>query len=172
MAYTKTTWVNNSSPYINADNLNKIENQLETNTNDIETNTNDIETNTTNIQTNTENITNITGTILWTNQNPTNDFSQQTITLSSSDYDCYEIIYRQNTTTSRILNTGKIIKGYGTLLMQSIGQNQFRTINYVSDTSLEIYDNQELTTYGTTTTNDNRINIPLYVIGYKTGLFE
>ena len=165
MAYTKTTWVNNSSPYINADNLNKIENQLETNTNDIETNT-------TNIQTNTENITNITGTILWTNENPTSDFAQQTITLSSSDYDCYEIIYRQNTTTSRVLSTGKIIKGYGTLLMQSIGQNQFRAINYVSDISLEIYYNQKLTTYGSTPTTDNSINIPLYVIGYKTGLFE
>lgn len=34
MAYTKTTWVNGETP-INADNLNKIENQLETNTNDI-----------------------------------------------------------------------------------------------------------------------------------------
>ena len=29
MAYTKTVWVNNSQPYLNADNLNKIENQLE-----------------------------------------------------------------------------------------------------------------------------------------------
>ena len=34
MVYTKTTWVNGKTP-INADNLNKIENQLETNTNDI-----------------------------------------------------------------------------------------------------------------------------------------
>lgn len=29
MAYTKTTWVDNSPPAINADNLNKIENGIE-----------------------------------------------------------------------------------------------------------------------------------------------
>ena len=34
MAYTKTTWVNGETP-INADNLNNIENGIETNTNDI-----------------------------------------------------------------------------------------------------------------------------------------
>ncbi len=36
MSYTKTTWVNNQPPYINADNLNKIENGIETNANNIE----------------------------------------------------------------------------------------------------------------------------------------
>ena len=35
MAYEKTNWVNDSLPAINAENLNKIENQLEQNTNDI-----------------------------------------------------------------------------------------------------------------------------------------
>lgn len=45
MAYTKTTWVNGETP-INADNLNNIENGIETNTNDINalnTNLNKIE---------------------------------------------------------------------------------------------------------------------------------
>lgn len=35
MAYSRTVWVNDSLPAINAENLNKIENQLEQNTNDI-----------------------------------------------------------------------------------------------------------------------------------------
>ena len=35
MAYSRTIWVNDSLPAINAENLNKIENQLEKNTNDI-----------------------------------------------------------------------------------------------------------------------------------------
>ena len=35
MAYSRTIWVNDSVPAINAENLNKIENQLEQNTNDI-----------------------------------------------------------------------------------------------------------------------------------------
>ena len=50
MAYTKTIWVNNSAPAISATNLNKIENQLESNTNDIDTNTTNISTNATNIE--------------------------------------------------------------------------------------------------------------------------
>lgn len=52
MSYTKTTWVDNQPPYINAENLNKIENQLEINTSDIATNTSAIETNTNNITAN------------------------------------------------------------------------------------------------------------------------
>ena len=35
MAYSRTIWANDSLPAINAENLNKIENQLEQNTNDI-----------------------------------------------------------------------------------------------------------------------------------------
>ena len=35
MSYNRTVWVNDSLPAINAENLNKIENQLEQNTNDI-----------------------------------------------------------------------------------------------------------------------------------------
>lgn len=34
MAYTKTTWVNNSAPAISADNLNKIENGIYDNAED------------------------------------------------------------------------------------------------------------------------------------------
>lgn len=37
MSYTKTTWVNNSSPYINANNLNNIENGIETLDNSVQT---------------------------------------------------------------------------------------------------------------------------------------
>lgn len=60
MSYTKTTWVDNQPPYINAENLNKIENQLEINTSDIATNTSAIETNTSNIATNTNAIGDLT----------------------------------------------------------------------------------------------------------------
>lgn len=37
MSYTKTNWVNNSSPYINATNLNNIENGIKTNETSINT---------------------------------------------------------------------------------------------------------------------------------------
>lgn len=36
MAYTKTTWVNNSAPAISAENLNKIENGIYNNAEDCE----------------------------------------------------------------------------------------------------------------------------------------
>ena len=45
MAYTKTTWVNNGSPYINADNLNHMEEGIYTNSTDVATNTSNITTN-------------------------------------------------------------------------------------------------------------------------------
>ena len=44
MSYTKTTWVNNSSPKINATNLNNIENQLEKISNGLDYSTTEIDT--------------------------------------------------------------------------------------------------------------------------------
>ena len=172
MAYTKTIWVNNSSPYINANNLNKIENQLEENTNDIETNT-------TNIQTNTENITNITGTILWENSNHTSTsaFASQNITLSSSDYDYLEILYTnwigQNKYCSVRVPKGKSCFLQNTFVDNSNGYLGVRNINYSTDTSLSVEDCYAIIGGNVFQVQVNNYwNIPQYVIGYKTGLFS
>ena len=148
MAYTKTTWVNGETP-INADNLNNIESG---------------------IKDNETLIGNITGTILWENPNPTTDFTEQDVTLSSSDYDCYEVIYKQSTNANRALNTGKIPKGYGAVLNEALTSSHYRAINYNSDTSLHISSGVDVAPYGNPVATDSQC-VPLYIIGYKTGLF-
>ena len=148
MAYTKTTWVNGETP-INADNLNNIESG---------------------IKDNETLIGNITGKILWANNNPTVDFTEQDVTLSSSDYDCYEVIYKQSTNANRALNTGKIPKGYGAVLNEALTSSHYRAINYNSDTSLHISSGVDVAPYGNPVATDSQC-VPLYIIGYKTGLF-
>lgn len=117
-----------------------------------------------------ETIKRVNGTILWENPNPTADFAAQTITLSSSDYDCYEVIYRQSVDTARTFNTGKILKGNGTILSFQAILPHYRAINYNSDTSLTIGEGIDLPSYATTSANNSQC-VPLYIIGYKTGLF-
>ena len=116
------------------------------------------------------------GTILWTNPNPTSSFSAQTITLNSSDYDMYEIVYTSENSGgfSSIYNMTKSIKGYGTVLQAvnatgSATPIRVRTVTYVSDTKLSF--SVGYTGAGYPLGTDNSKCIPLYVIGYKTGLF-
>lgn len=166
MSYTKTTWVDNQPPYINAENLNKIENQLETNTNDIATNASAIETNSNNITINTNAIAKLQGEILWTNANPTSDFGTQTITLNKSldSYNCYEILFRQSKTASRIMTSGKVPVGYGTILVEHA--NIYRpTGTTVSGNTIYFEDAKN---NGSTTVVEV---VPVYVIGYETGIF-
>lgn len=117
-----------------------------------------------------ETIKRVNGTILWENPLPTSDFTEQDITLSSSDYDCYEVIYKQNTNTNRALNTGKIPKGYGAVLNEALTSSHYRAINYNSDTSLHISSGVNVAPYGNPVVADSQC-VPLYIIGYKTGLF-
>jgi hypothetical protein len=150
MAYVKTTWVNGETP-INADNLNHIE---------------------TGIKGNETLINNITGSILWTNQNPTADFSGQTITLSSSDYDVLEFIWRTDS-VGNLSFSEKVMKGKGTQFdffsTAIVGRRWSRRILYVSDTSYSFNDCYKLDS-SATMENDNCV--PLYVVGYKTNLFN
>lgn len=106
---------------------------------------------------------NTLGKSLWENPNPTASFSSQTITLSESlaNYSCYEIIFRQNTTSSRYFSTGKLPVGYGTIL-NAYGTNYRATGQTVSGTSI-YFENANAT--------DNGYVIPVYVIGYKSGVF-
>lgn len=117
-------------------------------------------------------LSNITGNILWTNPNPTNDFSGQNIILSSDDYDVLEWYYR-NDVPSNLCFSQQILKGYGTqldFLSTASGSRQWsRRIIRNSDTSFTCWDCVKVD--GSSTTNDNGLCVPLYVIGYKTGLF-
>lgn len=119
----------------------------------------------------------LNGKILWTNPNPTSAFASQTVTLSSDDYDIYEIVYVSETTgtLNRLLKTVKSLKGYDTILeitnpLGSTSPIRARNVTYVTDTSLTFSDGYAKNTYPLLT--DNNKCIPLYIIGYKTGLFS
>lgn len=151
MSYTKTNWANNSSPKINADNLNNMENGIKNNEISID---------------------NTKGFIIWQNEDTSASITTETITLNTSDYDMYEILYRYSSSTSStdLITTGKIPKGSGTRmqLCYASGNNLMirdRNVTYVDATHLTIGENIG---------NDSVPNaiIPYYVIGYKIGLFE
>lgn len=109
------------------------------------------------------------GTLLWTNSSPTSNFAAQTITLNEnlSGYDFYEILFRQGTTTARIMTTGKIPVGYGTILQWNTSNNFWRpTDEVVSGTTITFEANRM------GNNEDNSFTIPMYVIGYKTNILN
>jgi hypothetical protein len=115
---------------------------------------------------NANTLENTIGKTLWENQNPTASFSSQTITLSESlaNYSCYEIIFRQSKTTTRYFSTGKIPVGYGTIL-NAYANNYRPTGTTVSDNTIAF---ENASVNGTT---NNEYVIPVYVVGYKTGVY-
>ena len=105
-------------------------------------------------------INDVSGKILWTNPNPTNNFGAQTIAIDFSNYDMYEVVFYQSTTRNeRELTSGRIRTQKGSVLSY-VPNNIFRAWNCTnSNISFEnISDNSNL--------------IPAYIIGYKTGLFS
>lgn len=111
------------------------------------------------------------GKVLWVNNDITSNFSAQTITLNSDDYDFYEVIFKQTTSIDRAFSSGKILKGYGTILNYHPAQAHYRAINYTTDTSLFIGEGVDVPQYGSTSSNNSQC-IPIYIIGYKTNLFN
>lgn len=118
-------------------------------------------------------LSNITGNILWTNPNPTANFSEQYINLSSSDYDVLEWYCRSDTSIPRML-TVKCLKGYGGQAdMFSTGAATRRWCRRwvaISNTQYAVYHCFQLE-QGESQITANDQCVPLYVVGYKTGLF-
>jgi hypothetical protein len=110
---------------------------------------------------------NLKGKILWTNPNPLNEFAAQTITLNSDDYDVIEVFYCSNVLSSaKTYEFKRSLKGYNITLSTIVNNvNTYRTITYNNAKSLTVnigYSNAE---------EQARRCIPVYIIGYKTGLF-
>lgn len=131
-----------------------------------------VNNNATEASNNTTNISNITGKILWANPSPSSAISSATtITLSSSDYDMLEVFYLQTTSSSGgTLYSSRFLKGYSTRMRidTSDSANVYRTLTYNSDTSYTIttaYSSDALASLSS-------LAIPLYIVGYKTGLFN
>ena len=109
--------------------------------------------------------------ILWTNPDPTQEISETTnISLSSSDYDMIEIYYIQATNSTALMYSNKILKASSTRMRISTtdGSNIYRGMTYLSDTSYRI----DLPYSDVSLSNVNSMVIPVYIIGYKTGILN
>lgn len=119
----------------------------------------------------------VNGQILWENPNKSSTFVSQTITLSSGDYDVYEIFY-YNWVNQKLYSSVKTKKGNNVILQTMIlssnmGYVGARNVYYSSPTSLSFGDNYSIIDNNTIVVGArNEWNVPIYVIGYKTGLFE
>lgn len=121
-------------------------------------------------------INSMQGTILWTNTSPTSSFTEQNITLLSSDYDILEIIFDQGTSLDKQFSQ-KFIKGKGTFLQCFLVSGtsvyfRWRNITRNSDTEYRIGACYQQIAGSTSSASANSGIIPLYIIGYNTGLFS
>ena len=121
----------------------------------------------------------VIGKILWTNESPSSNIENGTqITLSSDDYDMLEIYYKYTTGNSNMWSK-KILKGFSCYLdialpyytSANYTANEYRTFTRNSDTQYTLSD-AKITYSGSTNITRTDYIIPLYIIGYKTGLFS
>ena len=118
------------------------------------------------------------GRILWSNSSPNSNMEDgTTINLNSDKYDVLEIYYKY-TTSANMMWCKKIIKGYNTYLDIAVPYytnanyvaNEFRNFTRVSDTQYTVSKCYVVHTDNTQLYREDMI-IPLYIVGYKTGLF-
>ena len=115
-------------------------------------------------------INSLTPKILWTNPNPSSAISStQEITLLSNDYDILEVFYIQ-VTNGNLCYSSRFLKGNSTRMRIHTpdGTNIYRELTYNNNTSYTI----QLPYSDPTLANINSLAIPIYIIGYKTGLFN
>lgn len=177
MAYSKQTWhdLPDQTTPINAERLNHMEDGIFNNSLKIVDEYSEAQDK--GYSANYINNNQVNAEILWTNPNPTSSFSAQNITLSSDDYDVLEIFYLTHYQKNAVMSV-KTPKGKGTIL-QSIFQHQdsgyagSREMVYNNPTSVSFVDNVTVVfQQAFNRSANNGWNIPLYIVGYKTGLFS
>ena len=106
--------------------------------------------------------------VLWENENPNQEFVYGTYTLSDniSNYESYEIIYQDTSTSSKLNRTGKIPINYGTTLQVSTFKNRYRTCNVPNNNSIVFNNGYIVNNYPDNEQLDT-VCIPLKIIGYK-----
>ena len=119
-----------------------------------------------------------TGDLLWTNQNPTSSFAQQQITINElENYDEFEIYYYSNTSRKTMSST-KMLKNINSTMnvifqWDNHGNVGNRDIIWISSTKIQF--NDAVTIIVNDVFNrgaNNSWGVPLYIVGYKTGLFN
>lgn len=100
--------------------------------------------------------------LLWTNPNPTSEFTNQIITVDGlSNYDEYEILFKFHNTVD-LINTHKSKVGYGVLLAIHDSGKMYRRNIYASGNTLEI-------SAVAGSAADNNYLIPYQIYGVKLG---
>lgn len=141
----KINFVNNSEPYLSAENLNQMQNNIE------------------------EAIS--TRLLLWSNTN-LDSFEQTNITLSSKDYDMLQVFYTRDASDKTVLMSQFTLKGYGFWLDSILNGSSLwrRAIGRNSDTSFTVYPCSKYSGGETTPTTDNTALIPVAIYGIKGGI--
>ena len=106
--------------------------------------------------------------LLWSNPNPAEAMGKTTVNLLDNDFDIYEVFFKTKNDETTLQST-KSVKGYGCQLITNNGyfnKSASRGLYGGTDTiGIEV-------AYAGSTTEANEYLIPVYIIGYKTGLFE
>ncbi len=118
------------------------------------------------------------GTLLWTNPDPDNSFSQRIVTIPTlPDYDEFEIFYYDSTSRKAVSSTkflnGKSVNMMAVFQWGDHGNMGNRNIIWNTDTKLQFNDAVTVIVNDAfSRTANNGWCIPLYIVGYKTGLFS
>lgn len=122
----------------------------------------------------------IRGTILWTNSDPTSAINVDTqINLSSSDYDFLKIIFKRST-NQNVIYTYETLRGSVIELFcnstsgDSAPWVRSRILQYVNDNTYTMKTSESYLQFCNSSSRSNEKTgcIPLYIVGYKTGLFS
>lgn len=106
--------------------------------------------------------------ILWTNSNPTSNFAGQTITISSTDYDVLEIFYVSILGNNQIKSV-RTIKNANSILDFYDGYSSKGALRTVTISGNQITFSNSFYNSGSGSQN---YCVPVYIVGYKTGLFS
>lgn len=108
------------------------------------------------------------GTILWENPDDTINFTHQTITLNSDNYNVILWFFKRKIDQNIIINTVFTIKGIGGMAVgiDYDGTTMRRGFDYVDDKHYEFSNANK------PTEEANNTLIPMYAVGFETDLFS
>lgn len=118
------------------------------------------------------------GEVLWTNSDPTSGISSgTTISLSSADYDILKVVWKRST-KQNFIYTYETLKGSDIEFYcnSTQGDNvpwvRSRALKYVDDTTYTVDTCYLQFCNSTSRSTETTGCVPIYIVGYKTGLFE
>ena len=106
--------------------------------------------------------------LLWTNPNPSSNFTAQTVSLDLTEYDAVEIQCKNLASSDYMIGTlFRIKKGDKGLLLSNAATNRERDVHSVSNTGIEFSGGIIYNTYGGAQSTDNSRVIPIRIYGIK-----